>query len=109
MDWLQEHLQKQRENKERLEKMFPNHMLKDISLGFLKKIGHILEIPSYSSLNKRELIYQVLTTQKKYRQEDSETYDAILYYTIKGGVCCELSVNEDCRLYYYIIDGKKYK
>ena len=51
-----EWLLRQQKEKERLERTLPNNVIKGVPLPYLKKVGHILEIPRCGSLNKRQLI-----------------------------------------------------
>lgn len=100
---------REQEEKERLQRRLPSNVIKDIPLSYLKKVGHLLEIPQYASLNKRQLIEQILYTQKKYQDIDVIYYDTILFFEKEDGVCCTLEVNENCKFYPYIMNSKKYK
>jgi len=42
----------QQDRKEKLEIMFPESIIKGFSLSLLKKIVHILDIPSFNSKSK---------------------------------------------------------
>ncbi|MFJ7982385.1 hypothetical protein ACIQ1D_19165 [Lysinibacillus xylanilyticus] len=112
MGWIdayQQTLKEDKEEKERLSKMFPNSVIKNVQLLFLKKIGHMLEIPHYSSLSKRKLIQEILDIQQKYRELDSGLYNYILYATFNEDVCIDILVNENCKFYPYIMRSEKYQ
>ena len=104
-----EWLLRQQKEKERLERTLPNNVIKGVPLPYLKKVGHLLEIPRYASLNKRQLIESIIDIQLKYQYIDSVYYDSILYFKSDGEVFYSLEVNEHCKFFPYIMNSKKYK
>lgn len=82
----------QQDRKEKLEIMFPESILKGFSLSLLKKIVHILDIPSFNSKSKRELIPAIISTQEKYEGK----LDTIFFCKIEDNVCGSLKLNENC-------------
>ena len=104
-----EWLLRQQKEKERLERTLPNNVIKGVPLPYLKKVGHILEIPRCGSLNKRQLIESIIDMQMEYQSVDRDYYDSILDFDTDGEVFHSLAVNKNCNFYPYIMNSKKYK
>ncbi len=96
-------MKEQQNRKEQLELMFPEPIIKGLSLSLLKKIAHILDIPSFNSKSKRELILAIISTQEKYKGK----FDTVFFCKIEDDVCISLKLNESCNFYEYMIAKEK--
>ncbi|MGE7840689.1 hypothetical protein ACQKNX_07850 [Lysinibacillus sp. NPDC093712] len=96
-------MKQQQERKDQLELMFPEQIVKEFSLSLLKKIGHILDIPSYNGKSKRELIHAIITKQDEYDGK----FDPVFFCVIEDDVCKSLKLNKDCDFYQYMIANEK--
>lgn len=96
-------MKEQQDRKEQLELMFPEPIIKGISLSLLKKIAHILDIPSFSSKSKRELMLAIISTQEKYEGK----LDTVFFCEFENDVCKSLKLNVNCNFYEYMIVKEK--
>jgi hypothetical protein len=86
-----------KEKKAQLDLDYPKYRINHLPIGYLKKIGHIMEIPSYGVKKNQELVADIFNLQDR--------DNPFIIINIKG----DYVFNKSVYIWGYFMKGKKYR